>query len=461
MATYGVKLLRSDDLQLESHRDGCTEDTFADWCALRRSTGERLAVDLFSGAGGLSLGLHEAGWAVALAVDTDSKALQTHRHNFSGLALSRDLGDPAQRRELLQMLHGTEIDLVAGGPPCQPFSRAGRSKIRSLVLAGHRAADDHRRELWKAFLEMALEIRPRAVLMENVPDMGFGDDFLVIRTMIAELEQAEYHCELRLVDTWAHGVPQHRKRLILLARLDSNCFAWPKPVAQTNIEDAIGDLPELGDSTGGRALPYRRSRGLSAFAQRMRAGMPRELVWDHMTRPVREDDREIFSMMDSRTLYTDIPEHLRRYSADTFDDKYKRLGWKELSRTITAHIAKDGYWYIHPAEARTLTVREAARIQTFPDVFRFAGTRSDAFRQIGNAVPPLLGEAAARALAPLDSGSVSQMANPLQEARRDLTEWAKAQRKNTNWYFLPGKGMTYPVAALTALLLGRDRKSVV
>lgn len=455
MATYGVKLLRSDDLQLEAHRDGCTEETFAEWCVRRRAAGDRLAVDLFSGAGGLSLGLQKAGWTVALAVDTDPKALQTHRHNFSGIALSRDLGDPVQRRELLQMLRGTDIDLVAGGPPCQPFSRAGRNKIRSLVLAGHRAADDHRRELWKAFLEMTLEIHPRAVLMENVPDMGLTDDFLVIRTMIAEFEQAGYHCELRLVDTWAHGVPQHRKRLILLARLDSDCFAWPKPVPQTNIEDAIRDLPELGDGIGERTLPYQRSPGLSAFAQRMRAGMPRGLVWDHMTRPVREDDREIFSMMDSKTLYADIPEHLRRYSADTFDDKYKRLGWKELSRTITAHIAKDGYWYIHPAEARTLTVREAARIQTFPDVFRFAGTRSDAFRQIGNAVPPLLGEAAALALAPLDSDPDSPMVHSLQEARRDLTAWAKTQRKNADWYFLPGKGMTHPVAALTALLIGR------
>jgi DNA (cytosine-5)-methyltransferase 1 len=96
--------------------------------------------------------------------------------------------------------------------------------------------------------------------------------------------------------------------------------------------------------------------------------------------------------MSAKTRYSDLPEELRRYRADIFDDKYKRLDEHGLSRTITAHIAKDGYWYIHPKDNRTLTVREAARIQTFPDRYRFAGPPSAAFRQIGNAVPPFLGE---------------------------------------------------------------------
>jgi len=96
--------------------------------------------------------------------------------------------------------------------------------------------------------------------------------------------------------------------------------------------------------------------------------------------------------MDAKTRYSDLPKHMKRYRDDIFDDKYKRLDENDLSRTITAHIAKDGYWYIHPRQSRTITVREAARLQTFPDWFRFAGPPSAAFRQIGNAVPPLLGE---------------------------------------------------------------------
>ena len=121
-------------------------------------------------------------------------------------------------------------------------------------------------------------------------------------------------------------------------------------------------------------------------------------MFDHITRPVREDDERAFQLMDSTTRYSDLPDDMKRYRDDIFDDKYKRLGENELSRTITAHIAKDGYWYIHPRQNRTLTVREAARLQTFPDRFRFAGPPSAAFRQIGNAVPPAVGEHIGRAI---------------------------------------------------------------
>ena len=128
------------------------------------------------------------------------------------------------------------------------------------------------------------------------------------------------------------------------------------------------------------------------------AGAKRSVIFDHMTRPVRDDDREAFTLMDGATSYSDLPDRLKRYRDDIFDDKYKRLDWAKLSRSITAHIAKDGYWYIHPSESRTLTVREAARIQTFPDSFRFAGTRSHAFTQIGNAVPPALAASVAEGI---------------------------------------------------------------
>ena len=264
-----------------------------------------------------------------------------------------------------------------------------------------RAETDERRELWSAFLDIALRLRPRAVLMENVPDMGLGDDFRVLRIMVDALETAGYTTMLRLVDAWRFGVPQHRKRLLLLARRDGHEIRWPEEQAYvTTLRDSIGDLPPLNGSTGEREMAYVRPTDPSSFSSLMRKQCTPGVLHDHMTRAVRPDDLQVFQMMDSKTLYSDIPENLRRYTADSFDDKYKRLDWDDVSRSITAHIAKDGYWYIHPEEHRTLTVREAARIQTFPDGFRFSGTRSDAFRQIGNAVPPLLGEAAARALTP-------------------------------------------------------------
>lgn len=452
MAHYGVRVQRSDGLKLPAHPEGPTVRTLQAWCDSQRETGRRIAIDLFSGAGGLSAGVEAAGWAVAAAIDNNPLALETHRHNFPGLALNLDLGEPAARETLIKLFKDVPVDLVAGGPPCQPFSRAGRSKIRSLVEAGVRDARDQRRDLWSAFLEVTLRLRPRVVLMENVPDMGLGDDFRVIRIMVDDLERVGYVTKVELVDAWRFGVPQHRKRLILLARRDGHEFSWPEEqTSVTTLRQSIGDLPRLGATTGAREMAYVSPAETPTFGIRMREGATPGVLHDHMTRAVRSDDLEVFKLMDSTTLYSDIPKDLRRYKTDSFDDKYKRLDWDGVSRSITAHIAKDGYWYIHPEEHRTLTVREAARIQTFPDAFRFSGTRSDAFRQIGNAVPPLLGEAAALALSPQSrppgSGPVDWLA-----ARRSLTKWAKKQRSSSYWFMLPGISVTPPVALAAALM---------
>jgi DNA (cytosine-5)-methyltransferase 1 len=451
---YGVKLHRSDILRLDQHPKACTRDGFVAWCDQQVTAGRRMAVDLFSGAGGLSLGVERAGWTVAMSVDNDPRALETHRAYFPGLALNVDLGDPERRAGLIDLLRETRIDLIAGGPPCQPFSRAGRSKIRSLVEEGSRDCLDHRRELWKAYLEIVLAVSPRAVLMENVPDMALGDDFRVVRTIVHALENAGYYAEARLVDARQYSVPQHRKRLIVLARKDFHAFTWPESGDEVRVSDAIRDLPELPEHNpvGDRQLPYREADDKTGFLELMREGMEgQQVVWDHMTRPVREDDLVVFKMMGADTLYSAIPEHLRRYKADTFNDKYKRLAWGDLSRSITAHIAKDGYWYIHPEQHRTLTVREAARIQTFPDRFRFAGTRSDAFRQIGNAVPPLLGEAAAKALRPVPAGTIVKPSY-WRDVHNVLARWGDEQRSTKRWYLFPGPDTRQAVAAIVALI---------
>jgi DNA (cytosine-5)-methyltransferase 1 len=443
---------RSDALRLAPHPEAVGEEQLGAWAAQQVKAGRPLAIDLFSGAGGLSAGIEAAGWSVAAAVDHNAPALETHRHNFPGLALDLDLGDQDVRDAFVARFKGISVDLVAGGPPCQPFSRAGRSKIRSLVEAGVRDVVDVRKELWRAFLEIAVRLKPRAILMENVPDMGLGDDFRVIRIMVDELESRGYATHVSIADAWKYGVPQHRKRLILLARNDGHDFAWPQEAGDiTDLRAGIGDLPSLAGGVGGRSLAYAEPVDPSPFLSRMREGAPRDVIHDHMTRGVRSDDLEIFQLMDSKTLYSEIPKHLRRYTADSFTDKYKRLDWRELSRSITAHIAKDGYWYIHPEEHRTLTVREAARIQTFPDRFRFAGTRSDAFRQIGNAVPPLLGEAAATAVAPTAAGVV-QAPPPWLEAREALAKWGHEQRDSDLWFMLPGPSVTPPVAMAAAAL---------
>lgn len=454
---YGVPLWKSDRLQLPLNDDHCTIETFRDWLA--RHDGDRLAVDLFTGAGGLSLGIQDAGWTIAAGVDFDERAVETHASNFPGLSLKLDLAEVEVRDHLVQVLSDAKIDLIAGGPPCQPFSRAGRNKIRDLVLNHGRDPDDLRKELWRAYLDIVTRVRPRAVLMENVPDMGLADDFAVIRILQDKLEKMGYATEVRLASASDFGVPQHRKRLILLARNDIDLFDWPdEKCPQPTLRDAIADLPGFNfgprELIGDRELSYDESQGLSDLAQEMRDGAEPGVVHDHMTRAVREDDYAIFNRMTSTTLYSDLDESERRYRADSFTDKYKRLGFGDLSRTITAHIAKDGYWYIHPEEPRTLTVREAARVQTFPDRFRFAGTRSDAFRQIGNAVPPRLGRAAASALQPLESDDIPGVEPLWIQIREELAEWARADRDGERWYSYPAPEMGPVQAAVVALLAG-------
>jgi len=446
---YGVTVRRTAPLRLGVHGDAPSFEEWPDWV---RGLERPVAIDLFCGAGGLSQGLESAGFRVALAVDQDGWALESHAHNFAGLVLRRDLAEESSREEIARLFQGVEVGLIAGGPPCQPYSRAGRSKIRSLVALGVRDRDDVRRELWRAFVDLVERVRPRAILMENVPDMALGDDTVVLRMMLDGLERAGYEVDARIVDTWLYGVPQHRQRLILAGVRAGAGFAWPEATERVTVWDAIGDLPVLETSPdtqlGAEVVVYGTAE-MSDFAKRARkgcVGSDAGVVYDHHTRAVRADDYEAFAMMTADTLYSDLPDSVKRYRDDIFDDKYKRLSWSGLARSITAHIAKDGYWYIHPEQNRTLTVREAARLQTFPDTFRFAGTRSHQFDQIGNAVPPVLGELMGSAiLEGLREKSSRQTSRTADRAtfRVRLGRWAAKDEEAAPWAY---PGDPWPVA---------------
>jgi DNA (cytosine-5)-methyltransferase 1 len=411
----------------------------SDLGAVRRWLSSRsrpTAIDLFCGAGGLSLGLEQAGFDVIVGAESDAWAIETHAANLPGLSWHGDLSDPTEFLETLDVWRIDSVDLVAAGVPCQPFSRAGRSKIEHMVATGRRSEHDERADLWQSFIAVVDRLQPRAVLVENVPDLPRWDDGAVLVGFYESLIELGYDVEARVLDGFRHGVPQHRQRLILIGLKDSTP-RWPEPSDQVvDLRAAIGDLPIIPRAQRAEVLRYDRRRIASDFQREMRQDMDAidagDLVWEHVSRDVRPDDLQAFDLMSEGQTYADLPGHLQRYRADVFTDKYKRLAWNQLSRSITAHIAKDGYWYIHPDQHRTLTIREAARVQTFPDHFRFAGTPSYRYRQIGNAVPVRLGravgEAVLRALEDPLPPTVRQ-----DRIRGDLISWANDQPSHHPW----------------------------
>ena len=462
-----VKLVRGPFLRLPTHKEHCeTAEEFVSMCSrLRRTDPEvLLAADLFAGAGGMSLGLEQAGMRVVLGADHDPEALETHRHHFGGLAIDWDLGDPKAVAQVAKLMRAGGVDVLAGGPPCQPFSKAGRSGMRHLVREGLREPHDRRRDLWRSYLEVIRLAKPRAVIMENVPDMALDREMFILRSMVLELERMGFSVQERVVDTWRYGVPQFRQRLIMVAVREGSGFKWPKEASkQVTVGNAISDLPPVRGGwrpKGGAQGWTEYAKPRTEYQRSMRANVSADeqhKVFDHITRPVRPDDLAAFELIDSQTRYSELPQDLKRYRDDIFDDKYKRLDADNVSRTITAHIAKDGYWYIHPEQNRTITVREAARLQTFPDDFRFAGSPSAAFRQIGNAVPPRLGYAIGSALRealsssgkppPKSENMSARLANWFDERRRSRLPWLGSE---TRWQVLIGEALLERSSELVA-----------
>jgi DNA (cytosine-5)-methyltransferase 1 len=461
---YGVKLVRGPVVDVSRHPDAP-----ADKAELEQSPRPNglVAADLFCGCGGISLGLEALGVSALVGVDHDQHALQTWGNLFPGLPLHADLHDPDTIDDLVETLSGLEIDILTGGPPCQPFSRAGRSGMRDLVRRGLRDAHDRRRDLWQSFVEVAVRVRPRAVIMENVPELALADDMLLLRTIVDELEDADYQVHTKIVSAQDHGVPQHRQRLFLVALRERRHFSWPEAAKDViTLADAIEDMPPVEGGwrpEGGAAGWVEYEPADTDFVEIIRSGVPSQSanrLYDHITRPVRDDDRRIFEQMDSSTKYTDIDPDLQRYRDDIFTDKYKRLDFDQPSRSITAHIAKDGYWYIHPSQHRTITIREAARIQTFPDRVRFAGPPSSAFRQIGNAVPPRLAERVGRSVIDAIGGPEGE-AVPTRRIAAVLAAWQRsnADSETVGWPWLSGKEATPWQVVAAEIFLGRDERA--
>lgn len=377
----------------------------------RRSTSNGPGLlELFSGAGGFSWGWHRAGYTPVAAIDNDVAASRSYEVNFGRegtLVLKRDLTNfgPQDLREKLGR-RVNQVEIIAGGPPCQGWSRAGRGKIRSLRGVAASLLEDPRNQLYRRFLDFVGDFQVPVCVMENVPGMLQLEGVNVAAAVTRHFRDFGYRSTHALVNAGWFGVPQDRTRLIFIGvredldlRIDARAirrFAARFRRDTTGLSScvtvrhAIADLPGLenGESEDPSLYmpgPGRRSR----YAQLMREGSG-ELLTDHVVRDHNEQDVEAFGTMKEGGLYVDLDPQYKRYRDDIFKDKYRRLYWNRRSWTVTAHLAKDGYSHIHPQQPRTLSIREAARLQSFPDSFRFFGNMGDRFRQIGNAVPPLM-----------------------------------------------------------------------
>jgi len=379
-------------------------------------------IDLFSGCGGFSLGFLLAGFRPLAAIDHDREACDSHRLNFDRygcLTTRTDLRTFTARKlaALLEKIHGSQrVDVILGGPPCQGWSRAGRGKLKSLGRPTEHWEDDARNILFKRFVSYVSRFRPKYFVMENVPGMlsHRGDD--VTREVIRAFARIGYKTAMYPLDAVDFGVPQRRTRLFFIGTPKGSRLPVEDliaPAAQLHlyhrgayteqpwhftVREALGDLPPLRINHRIEFSIYNGSPGRPGLFQAvMRAGM-NGLLRDHVTRLHGEQDRNAFRTLRPGMKYEELEKALKRYRDDIFKDKYRKLAWDKPAGTITAHLSHDCYAHIHPGQLRTISPREAARLQSFPDGFHFCGNMGDRFRQIGNAVPPLLAYRIARAV---------------------------------------------------------------
>lgn len=322
------------------------------------------SIDCFCGSGGLSLGLKQAGFDICLAFDNDVAAIETHSRNIPGLAKLADIRQIVSADILKEAgLKKGMVDLVAGGPPCQGFSVQRRG-----------SDTDDRNNLVADYLRFCSLVMPRFVLMENVGGILSTRGEVHFAAVVKGLEKLGYFVQFRKLNALDYGVPQNRRRVFLIAELPQSGglkFEWPNSDNNKKIrtvKDAIWDLRNKPD----KYLPNHTADRLSSLnIERIKALKPGQ-------------------GRNSLPLNLQLKCH-RNNSTHRHLDTYGRMAWNLPAPTITARFDSFSRGrFGHPTANRTITLREGARLQTFPDEFEFYGTKVEVARQIGNAVPPVL-----------------------------------------------------------------------
>lgn len=395
-------------------------------------------IDLFAGAGGLSEGLREAGFECLYANEVQPRYSQTYKANHAHTVVeTNDIRsvDPLKVKQSLELQVG-ELDLIAGGPPCQGFS----------INAPNRSAEDERNHLFRHFLKFVEVFEPKAVLIENVPGLVSFEGGATLEAILEALKELGYRADVQILYAPHFGVPQTRWRTIVIGVKDGDPLdAYPEPLrdapvrvnftssfagrnivalpgevelpSHTTVKEAIDDLPFI--EVGAKVPPAQKYRTppQNDFQKAMRIGSDK--VVNHEPPTLGAVNIERASYIPPGGNWTDIPFELlpkgmQRARRSDHTKRYGRVHPDGLASTILTKC--DPHWgaYFHYGQNRTFTVREAARIQTFPDHFHFLGTKSEQYEQVGNAVPPLLACAIGQRLAKLLKASAAAEAQPEQ-----------------------------------------------
>lgn len=387
-------------------------------------------IDLFAGCGGLSEGFYRQGFKALAHVEIDHWACETLRtrmkfygyKDYDKEVIEHDITSDDILERIDNAVKGRTVDIIIGGPPCQAYSTAGR------VRDGKRMASDPRNYLFESYVKILEYYSPKFFVFENViglfsAQVKNAPIFPKVLKALGNKYKVIGDPEVLVHNTADYGVPQLRKRVIIIGvrkDIDKSAEELYESVIKTHwnpetpsnekkgkkrfvdVRQAIGDLPfvEPGHDASTEDFNYPCD---NEFLKRI--GKPgKHPLMDHIARNHNDLDRERFQVMIHNhwsfgQLRREMPQYEHEH-ARVFDNSYVVQWWDLPSKTILAHIHKDGFQFIHPDEEqrRTFTVREAARIQSFPDDFEFKGSRGEKYKQIGNAVPPLFAEALAKSI---------------------------------------------------------------
>ena len=350
-------------------------------------------IDLFCGCGGLSKGLQFAGVEILAGVDIEPNYLSTFSHNFpnaKSIQANLEIISPEALMQTVGINQG-EIDLLVGGPPCQGFSKNVPRKNRFL--------EDSKNKLIQVFLTYCEVLKLGFIILENVAEMKNGFDKAYTDEILSRLEHAKYNVTYMVLNAADYGVPQRRRRAFFIANKENVKFKPPIPTHSknttglftlpeyVNVWEAIGDLPNKKHTENDDISCEYAYEPFSDYQKLMRNG--NKTVANHVARFLQPKQFERISSIKAGQGMKDLPEHLRTKGG--YSGAYGRLTKEMVAPTITRWVFHpgSGRWG-HPVDERLLTIREIARIQSFPDDFEFIGSYTQRAGQLGNAVPPLL-----------------------------------------------------------------------